>query len=109
MTSHIQKMCRIAELPKIKFHSLRHHHVSVLIKMGVDINTIKQRLGHSTIKTTIDTYGHLLPGQDAEAALKYGHAIYGKDTEEKQEKGGNQRAMSADVSGFDQFSYKNAS
>jgi len=50
------------------FHGLRHCHVSQLIAANVNIKTIQQRVGHTTIKTTLDTYGHLLPGMDEEAA-----------------------------------------
>jgi len=39
-----------------------------LIKAGINIKTISVRLGHSTIVITLDTYGHLLPGMDREAA-----------------------------------------
>lgn len=52
----------------ISFHGLRHCHVSQLIAANVNIKTIQKRLGHSNIKTTLDTYGHLLPGMDEAAA-----------------------------------------
>lgn len=52
----------------LTFHGLRHCHVSQLIAANVNIKTIQQRVGHTTIKTTLDTYGHLLPGMDEAAA-----------------------------------------
>jgi len=42
-------------------HDLRHTHVAWLIAAGVPLPNIQQRLGHESITTTIDTYGHLLP------------------------------------------------
>ncbi|NPV78723.1 MAG: tyrosine-type recombinase/integrase [Firmicutes bacterium] len=50
------------------FHSLRHFHASALIKAGVPIKVISERLGHSSISVTMDIYGHLLPGMQKEAA-----------------------------------------
>jgi integrase len=52
----------------LSFHGLRHCHVSQLIAANVNIKTIQKRVGHSNIKTTLDTYGHLLPGMDKAAA-----------------------------------------
>lgn len=40
----------------------------MLIDMGVDIFEISKRLGHESIKTTIDTYGHLYPDKDLKLA-----------------------------------------
>ena len=55
-------------LPKLQFHALRHTHVSILIRKGVDILTISRRIGHSKPSVTLDVYGHLLGGADAAAA-----------------------------------------
>jgi len=44
-----------------RFHDLRHSHVAYLIAAGWDFYMIQLRLGHASIKTTFDTYGHLLP------------------------------------------------
>ena len=48
-----------------RFHDLRHSHVAWLIEGGIDITVISRRLGHETITTTFDTYGHLLPTSGA--------------------------------------------
>jgi integrase len=56
------------KLPRVPFHALRHTHVSVLIRAGVDILTISRRLGHSKASVTLDVYGHLIGGADAAAA-----------------------------------------
>ncbi|MFB9363038.1 tyrosine-type recombinase/integrase [Actinoplanes nipponensis] len=44
-----------------RFHDLRHSHVARLIAAGWDFYMIQLRLGHASIRTTFDTYGHLLP------------------------------------------------
>jgi integrase len=51
-----------------KFHSLRHTSVAICIAAGVAPKVIQQRLGHSSIVLTMNTYGHLMPGLDDAAA-----------------------------------------
>ena len=52
----------------VRFHDLRHSHAALLIAEGIHPKVIQERLGHASIKTTLDTYGHLFEGLDAEAA-----------------------------------------
>ena len=48
-----------------RFHDLRHTSVALAIKAGAHPKVIQQRLGHSSIAVTMDTYGHLFEGMDA--------------------------------------------
>ncbi|MGH8859759.1 MAG: site-specific integrase, partial [Jatrophihabitantaceae bacterium] len=48
-------------LTPFRIHDLRHTHVSWLIAGGLPLPNIQARLGHESITTTIDTYGHLMP------------------------------------------------
>ena len=43
------------------FHGLRHTHATLLLKQGVNPKIVQERLGHSSIKVTMDTYSHVLP------------------------------------------------
>ena len=52
----------------MRFHDLRHSHVAQLIAAGEHVTIIQNRLGHASISTTINVYGHLLPGLDDGAA-----------------------------------------
>lgn len=54
--------------PKITFHDLRHTHASLLIRQGVHIKVISERLGHSSVSITMDLYGHLMPNMQEDAA-----------------------------------------
>lgn len=57
-----------AEVPlgkRPRAHDLRHTAASWWLQSGVDIVAVSRRLGHESIKTTVDTYGHLSPEQDA--------------------------------------------
>lgn len=57
-----------ASVPKIRLHDIRHTHGTLLIKAGVPVKVVSERLGHSNPAFTIDTYQHILPGMQAEAA-----------------------------------------
>lgn len=50
------------------FHDLRHTNVALLIAAGVQAKVIQERLGHGSIRVTLDTYGHLFEGLDSAAA-----------------------------------------
>jgi integrase len=50
------------------FHDLRHTHAALLIAQREHPKVIQARLGHASIKTTLDTYGHLFDGLDEAAA-----------------------------------------
>lgn len=54
--------------PRIRFHDLRHTHASHLLAAGVNIKVVSERLGHASVAFTLDTYAHVMPGQQAGAA-----------------------------------------
>lgn len=47
--------------PKPRIHDLRHTHASMLLGAGVPIHIIQYRMGHESIETTVNVYGHLTP------------------------------------------------
>ncbi|MDP9383347.1 MAG: site-specific integrase [Chloroflexota bacterium] len=55
-------------LPEIRFHDLRHTAATLMLLQGVPAKVVQGRLGHSQISLTMDTYSHLLPSMDREAA-----------------------------------------
>jgi integrase len=57
-----------AGLPDIRFHDLRHTFASIALSKGANINAVSKMLGHSSVRITLDVYGHLMPGMQ-EAAL----------------------------------------
>ncbi len=59
-----------AGLPTIRFHDLRHTAATLLLAQGVHPKIVQERLGHSQISLTLDTYSHVLPGMGREAASK---------------------------------------
>jgi hypothetical protein len=53
-----------------RFHDLRHTHATQLLKAGVQPKVVSERLGHASIGITLDTYSHVMPGMQEEAAEK---------------------------------------
>ena len=51
-----------AGIRKIRLHDLRHTFGSLLLQNGAPIVYVKEQMGHSSIRVTVDTYGHLIPG-----------------------------------------------
>ena len=54
---------------------LRHTHATLMLRQGVNIKALQERLGHSTITTTLDIYAHVTPGMQKEAALRFEEAL----------------------------------
>lgn len=67
----MQKYCRKAGVEHIRWHDLRHYCASQFLKVyGNDWNRIKTYIGHKSIRTTIDTYGHWIENQQEKEAAK---------------------------------------
>lgn len=59
MTRNFHLLSDEAGLKRITLHGLRHSHVSLLISKKYDIFEVSKRIGHKSVKTTQDIYGHL--------------------------------------------------
>lgn len=66
-----------AGLPDIRFHDLRHTAATFLLAQGVDPRTIMETLGHSQISLTLNTYSHVLPALQRDAAEKMNRLLVG--------------------------------
>ena len=63
-------LLKLAGLPTIRFHDLRHTSATMLLGEGIHPKIVQERLGHSTISLTMDTYSHVLPSMQLDAADK---------------------------------------
>lgn len=63
------------DVPKITLHDLRHTHATLLLKAGVPVKVVSERLGHSTPAFTMSVYQHVLPGMQAEAAATFARLL----------------------------------
>jgi integrase len=62
-------------LPRIRFHDLRHTHATLLMQANVHPEIVSERLGHSTIAITMNTYSHVSPSMDRDAADTLGRKL----------------------------------
>lgn len=60
VNSILAKHCKMAGVPVITIHGLRHTHASILLFAGVSIASVARRLGHSSMNTTQKTYLHII-------------------------------------------------
>jgi integrase len=64
------RMVEKAGLGRLRFHDLRHAHATLMLQQGVHPKIVSERLGHSGVSITLDTYSHVLPGLQAQAAAQ---------------------------------------
>lgn len=70
-----ERIARRAGVTMIRLHDVRHTHGTLLIAAGVPVKVVSERLGHATPTFTIETYQHVLPGMQADAARVFEHLI----------------------------------
>lgn len=68
LDAEFKAILELAGLPEIRFHDLRHTAASIMLKHLKDILRVSRTLGHSRPSTTLNVYGHLIPGIEPEAA-----------------------------------------
>ena len=61
----------------MSFHSLRHTHATLLLKQGIHPKVVSERLGHANVGITLDTYSHVMPGMQEEAAERINSVLRG--------------------------------
>ncbi|WP_342045960.1 site-specific integrase [Bacillus sp. OTU530] len=71
LSDSFQLYLKRSGLPKIRFHDLRHTHATLLLKAGVHVKIVSERLGHTNIAITLNTYSHIMPGMQEEAVRKF--------------------------------------
>lgn len=66
ISQEFERVARNAGLPVTRFQDLRHTHAALLIKEGVPVKVVSERLVNATTAFTIETYQHVLPSMQAE-------------------------------------------
>jgi integrase len=77
LSRQFEAQVKAAELPKIPLKNLRHTHATLLLAAGVPPKVIQERLGHSNISITLDTYASAIPAMHVEATEKAAALIDG--------------------------------
>jgi integrase len=65
---HFAPLCERLGLPRIRLHDLRHTAATLLLRNRIPAKVVQEMLGHSTVSMTLDTYSHVLPDMQSEAA-----------------------------------------
>ena len=68
LEKEMKRVSEWADLKPIRVHDLRHSHASMLIDLVFSSLEIAERLGHESVKTTLDTYSHLYLDKDQQLA-----------------------------------------
>ena len=63
--------------PMIRLHDIRHVHATLLLRAGVPVKVVSERLGHATVMITLETYAHVMPGMQSEAAATFARLLQG--------------------------------
>ena len=72
-----ERLVRTSVFRRIRLHDLRHTHATILLKAGVPVKVVSERLGHSSPAFTMTVYQHVLPGMQADAAAAFSAAVFG--------------------------------
>jgi integrase len=72
---HFKKTLKDSGLPDIRFHDLRHTSATLQLQQGTNPKIVQERLGHSSISLTLDTYSHVLPDMQEEVATSMDELI----------------------------------
>ncbi|QDH19794.1 tyrosine-type recombinase/integrase [Saccharibacillus brassicae] len=71
-----ERAIKLSKVKRIKFHGMRHTHATMLLIQGVNPKVVSERLGHSTVRMTLDVYSHLLPSMQRETADQLGKTLF---------------------------------
>ena len=79
MLRHLKELGTRVGIPDITFHKLRHFHATIALDQGNNPVVVSRRMGHSKVSTTIDLYGHVLPGWQKDVAENVANVIDGEE------------------------------
>lgn len=80
-TRSFERLSRRAGVPRIRFHDLRHTHATLMLAATTHVKVMSERLGHSNISTTMNTYAHVLPSMQRDVAAAVDAILRGDDAE----------------------------
>jgi len=71
ITQAFTRITRSIGLYGVRFHDLRHTHATIMLWQGIHPKIVSERLGHSSIAITLDTYSHVMPGLQEAAVQRF--------------------------------------
>jgi integrase len=72
------KLARRLGMHGLRLHDARHTHASLMLKQGIHPKIVQERLGHSSVQITLDTYSHVAPGLQGAAATRFDEFLASK-------------------------------
>ena len=82
---HFKPVLAAANLPSvIRLHDLRHSCATLMLKKGINVKVVSERLGHSSAAMTLDVYGYVQEGMQEDATEKLSAVLFGIDPEPAQ-------------------------
>ena len=75
ITQAWQNIAAQSSIKVIRLHDARHTHASLMLKQGIHPKIVQERLGHSSIQITLDTYSHVAPGLQEAAAQRFDELV----------------------------------
>ncbi|GAH19776.1 unnamed protein product [marine sediment metagenome] len=75
ITRRFKKLADSIGFIGVRLHDLRHTHATLMLQQGIHPKIVSERLGHSTVTITLDTYSHVLPGLQEAAAQRFDEGL----------------------------------
>jgi integrase len=75
VTRAFAAVMRKAGLSGVRLHDLRHTHATLMLIAGIHPKVVSERLGHASIAITMDTYSHVLPSLQEDAADRFSQVV----------------------------------
>lgn len=79
MSHEFARVLRKAGLPHIRFHDLRHTQATLMLKVGINLRIVSERLGHISGAIILDTYSHVVPSIREAAAQRFDKLLESPD------------------------------
>ena len=80
LAKHLRSILEVARLPRIRLYDLRHTAATLALAAGVSPKVVSEQLGHASTASTLDTYAHVLPHMQDEAATNVEALLFGKES-----------------------------
>jgi len=74
---HFDRLIKAAKVARITFHGMRHTCATLLLQAGEPVHVVSKRLGHARVEITLNTYAHVLPDMQKQAAATMGALLHG--------------------------------
>ena len=74
---HFYGALEVAGLKRVTFHALRHSYAALMIASNANIKYLQHQMGYSSIRVTLDLYGHLLPEVGEGVAQRMDDLVWG--------------------------------